>query len=238
MGRTARRTLLRPERRWRIPLGIGRGLRIRVDAAAPVHRYVGSAELELSRHVRRFVVKGAVCFDVGGYDGYYALVFARLSGARVWCFEADGRRAGRIGANLALNKHLGRRVCVLATFLCDRRGDEPRTDTLDDLIARGAVPTPQFMKIDVEGAEVSVLRGAADMLRHKKPDLIVETHSEQLDAECVTLLSAAGYACSFVTPRRLFRENRGAGHNRWIVATSRNSVGLIAEGTGVLFRAT
>jgi hypothetical protein len=41
---------------------------------------------------------------------------------------------------------------------------------------------PTFVKIDVEGAEVMVLRGASKLLRNVKPTLYVEVGSENFDA--------------------------------------------------------
>ena len=49
------------------------------------------------------------------------------------------------------------------------------------------------MKIDVEGAEHAVLRGATRLLTEKRPLLFLSTHSPQLHAECCRLLVGLGY---------------------------------------------
>lgn len=49
-----------------------------------------------------------------------------------------------------------------------------------------------MIKIDVEGAEAQVLRGAASLLRERRPTVFLATHGERQQAECLALL--AGWA--------------------------------------------
>lgn len=64
-----------------------------------------------------------------------------------------------------------------------------RTVTLDSLLTK--YPPPDIVKIDVEGAELSVLTGAASLLRDVRPVLLMElgTHHAEIGA----LLADAGY---------------------------------------------
>lgn len=60
-------------------------------------------------------------------------------------------------------------------------GDKRGTRTvpcrsLDSLLATN--PAPDFVKIDVEGAEVEVLLGAARLIAEVRPQIIVEVHAE------------------------------------------------------------
>lgn len=52
---------------------------------------------------------------------------------------------------------------------------------------------PDVIKIDVEGAELLVLRGASRTLTEYHPTLFVEIHGTQQHAECCTFLAAKGY---------------------------------------------
>jgi FkbM family methyltransferase len=67
---------------------------------------------------------------------------------------------------------------------------EVRTTTVDAEISSGA-PPPQFMKIDVEGHELAVLRGARRTLSEHRPFLIFETTSNH--EEVGDLLQQLGY---------------------------------------------
>jgi Methyltransferase FkbM domain len=61
---------------------------------------------------------------------------------------------------------------------------------------------PDLMKIDVEGAEISVLRGASQMLREKHPTLLVEVAEVNLrqfgftSDELIRELKGFGYSLS------------------------------------------
>jgi len=65
--------------------------------------------------------------------------------------------------------------------------------TTDALIREAAVPAPQLIKIDVEGAELLVLRGAVEMVRRSRPAVIVEAHSARLAFEVTQWLHTQGY---------------------------------------------
>jgi chemotaxis response regulator CheB len=70
---------------------------------------------------------------------------------------------------------------------------EVAVTSLDDFIARGAAPAPDVVKIDVEGAELATLHGAANMLAKKRPVFFIDAHSTQLKDQCTQLLKEQGY---------------------------------------------
>lgn len=67
---------------------------------------------------------------------------------------------------------------------------------LDTAVAEHGLPPPDVIKIDVEGAEGLLLRGAANLLRDHSPRLLVELHGAAVAREVVTLLDGLGYACA------------------------------------------
>jgi FkbM family methyltransferase len=64
---------------------------------------------------------------------------------------------------------------------------------IDDLIERNEVQLPNLIKIDVEGAEAEVLKGAMSTLQKTKPILIVELHNTANAVECMNLLLKLDY---------------------------------------------
>lgn len=65
--------------------------------------------------------------------------------------------------------------------------------TLDNFVQAGN-PPPHFVKVDVEGGEVSVLKGMEWVLQSQAPILLIEIHSEQNLWAVSELLSPFKYA--------------------------------------------
>lgn len=157
---------------------------------------------------------GDVFWDVGAHYGYVTLLAHRRVGpeGRVLAFEPSGRNrsylTGHVRANRAAN------VEVLALALADYEGEAKfgggtgsgtrrlgvgagttRVRTMDGLVGTQTCPKPTWIKIDVEGAEAAVLRGAAATMRGQPTLALVATHSNDLHAECLAILSDYGYDC-------------------------------------------
>jgi FkbM family methyltransferase len=94
-----------------------------------------------------------------------------------------------------LDKVTGGEPCVGRQNL----GLGPRTTKvlcrrLDTLLAEGALPPPHVIKIDVEGAEALLLRGAERLLREHSPKLLIELHGIREIRDVLALLDRMGYA--------------------------------------------
>lgn len=202
-----------------IPLGIAAGLRLEVDPLAPVHVYLGTAEVEIAGALRRLARPGVRCFDIGGHNAYYAMVLARLTGEPVVSFEFDPAGIARMARNLALNPDVARRVTVQQAYLADRDDEAAGAFTLDTLVREHGFALPGLLKIDVEGAEGAVLRGASRVLE-ARPSLVIETHGPDREAEVADVLLPLGYSLRVLTQRSRFKEHRAA-DNRWLVCEPR-----------------
>lgn len=65
---------------------------------------------------------------------------------------------------------------------------------LDDLI-----PSPvDFIKMDVEAAEVEALKGATSILEHDRPHLLIEIHGREKGEQVTAMLEGLGYSVSVV----------------------------------------
>ncbi len=142
---------------------------------------------------------GDVVLDVGAAFGSYALP-ALAMGARVMAFSPADFDTRLLRRNLELNPELSRRCLVLRDGLhqangwfdpdhnvysqmpardaCDHDSAQwLRVRALDSVLAeRPGVDRVDLVKLDVEGAELGVLRGAEKVLRRHRPRLLIELH--------------------------------------------------------------
>lgn len=199
-----------------LPAGLGRGLRMDIDFAHETRMFLGLYEIEISRHLRRMCTSGTRSFDVGAAEGFDSLVFAKLTGAAVASFEREEALMGRLRHTVGLNPTL---APLIAPVLATVGSGEMGSLALDEYAEHHFVP--DFMKIDVEGAEADVLRGATRILQDRGPALLVEVHSAQLEQECGSIMVRWGYRPLVVSQRRLWPDTRGIAHNRWLVADAR-----------------
>lgn len=195
----------------RIPVGIARSIVLPIDFAHSARQYFGLYEAELNSSFRRLVRPGDACFDVGGREGYSALLLHKLSaGGPVVSFEFDAAAVAEMKGTVVRN---GARITVVQAFIA--AADSATTLALDSAAERYFMP--DFIKLDIEGGEADALRGAAHILRVRRPSLIVETHGADVEAACLEILRGAGYRPKIINQRRLFRESRQLAHNRWLV---------------------
>lgn len=185
----------------RVKAGPGRGVVAFLNRRYDLQREFGLYESELCGVYRKHLRPGVVAVDVGAADGLTSLLYARL-GATVIAFEPDPTAASKFARNLQLNPLLAARITLVA-----------------DYYRPGSYPAPDFVKVDVDGAEGDVLR----VIPGHPYCVVVETHSEALESECQELLGARGYTVSVIRNARwrlLYPEYRPIGFNRWLIAVS------------------
>lgn len=171
------------------------------------------------------VQPGQTVLDVGAAFGSYALPALAL-GARVVCFSPADFDTELLELNLAQNPDLAKRCMIVRDGLYSRdgyfnpdhcifldkaavdaaTGPDPcaqwlRVRSLDSFLAeRPGISRVDWMKIDVEGAELEVLRGAEQCLRTDRPSILVENHEFQkrgIEVEVRDFLVGlgVGYVC-------------------------------------------
>jgi len=150
-------------------------------------------EHETSRFFLRVARPGDVFYDIGANVGYFSLLLARLVGeaGKVVAFEANPRNCAALVAaaarnavdvkveGVALADHDGTARFrdngdgdSNGALSLDQGGYEVRTVALDSFIAAGG-PVPKLMKIDVEGAELQVLRGGAGLFADPRLEFVI-----------------------------------------------------------------
>ena len=103
-------------------------------------------------------------------------------------------------------------------------GTSPGAIRLDTLASANA--ELGFIKIDVDGAELDVLRSAQCLLTEKRASYLVETHSRELEVGCRDLFVSQGYSVKIMDNawwRRFLPEQRPLPHNRWLTAEARST---------------
>lgn len=170
--------------------------------------WLGSYEKTNQVHWVRHLKPGMVVHDIGANVGFYTLLASVLVGpsGRVVAFEPLPRNLEFLHGHSGRNRRDNVRVIEAAvadapgeaTFedvahgsmakLSARGSIRVRLVALDELVERGEIPEPQMMKIDVEGAEVAVLKGAARLIARARPTLFLSTHGADVHAACLALL--------------------------------------------------
>jgi FkbM family methyltransferase len=172
----------------------------------------GSYEPEQTTSFVEHIRSGDVVLDVGAAAGYYTLLSSILVGSagQVITFEPDPKNAAflrrHVRANhltnvtihqAAVGEHSGfARFHVGSGTGTGRLANDGETDVcvirLDDFVKDMSRP-PTHMKIDVEGAEMQVLAGAAYVLQQVRPTVFLSTHGGNARRECRRILEGWDY---------------------------------------------
>jgi FkbM family methyltransferase len=70
------------------------------------------------------------------------------------------------------------------------------TVSLDGLLESGAIPLPDVIKIDVEGAESRVLEGASQLMSQRRTTLFIAIHGRDQFERCLAILARCGFTCT------------------------------------------
>jgi hypothetical protein len=80
----------------------------------------------------------------------------------------------------------------------ERKYIEVEADTLDNLLKSRGITTVNWIKIDVEGAEYEVLKGAREILSANKPiSILVEVHGKDTYGPTIELLRSNNFDIEF-----------------------------------------
>ena len=188
-------------RKWIVgaAAGEGKGLSVILNRAEP----------EQMRQARRLVSPDSICFDIGANVGLYTLLFARYA-RHVYAFEPWPRNVRFLSRLLEINRVPNATIVPwavsattefasfqagsnCATGKLSRQGKQPvAAISCDNFVATYNV-VPSLLKIDVEGAELAVLQGAANLLTQQRPDILLSTHGADIKDSCLTYLRQLGY---------------------------------------------
>lgn len=168
---------------------------------------------------------GEVVLDVGAAIGSYTIP-ALLSGARVIAVDPDKKATNKLARIAKFNGVSDYSICTAALWYdSDGYPTEMREAledsdfsylipsasakwlTLDQIVGMYKLERLDWLKMDVEGAELGVLRGGVDTLTRFHPRLIIEDHTEvypfvaAMDSRrlCRELMERLGYQVQEIT---------------------------------------
>lgn len=167
-------------------------------------------------YIRRSYPRGMTVVDAGAHIGNHSLFLARVCGCRVLAFEADAGNFDLLALNVLLNGPvtveafhvaLGAEPAFgvpmpaepgnsgMARIVPDPAAGTVRIMPLDMMLKTGPgeVEKIDLMKIDVEGMEADVLRGAGRILKAHHPALFVECKTDDDQATVLEVIAPYGY---------------------------------------------
>jgi FkbM family methyltransferase len=209
------------------------GLRWQLSTDCTMQRrllYHGAFDIHDVRALLAPLGPGSVFFDLGSYFGYYSLL-ATQRGATAYAFEALGENFALLDKHRTLNHATN--LHAYHNALSDTEGEaqfaRPDQDNrgrghlategdhgavervpmipLDTFVAREGIQRLDALKLDVEGAEIRVFRGARETLRRFHPLMLVELNPPCLarfgatEADLLAEIRTHGYS--------IFRIERG-----------------------------
>jgi len=185
----------------RVLTGVASGARLELDLTREKAYWLGYYEPVVQRFLRDHITLGDVFYDVGAHHGFFSVCAGRL-GAKVFAFEPAAANAQRLRRNAELNERLDIEVTEAAVW--DRDGGVELVHGASDsewrVVDGGTAPSitldafvrahsaPSVLKIDVEGSEARVLRGAEALLRETPPIVVCELHGHAARDEVCELL--------------------------------------------------
>ncbi len=186
-------------------------------------------------------LKNPIIWDIGANVGLHSLTLKKeVPSSRIYCFEPYHVNFTKFMKNQSLNPGLDLKIfnfglseSLEINKIYTTQTNSGRTSFMplehtsdssisilscsgDYLVENNILPFPNIIKIDVEGMELSVLKGCASVLANPKLKSIIFERPTNLspDDEVVSLLESYGFEINLLERSRLHEE------------TNRNYVGL------------
>lgn len=183
--------------------------------AGGISQMLGIYEIQVQEEIIGSLKPGQVFYDLGANNGFFSLLGSKQVGSsgRVYAFEPFSTNGEKI--RLLLEKNRLENVTLIPQAVSQGIGradlfigpdparpslwtqagnlsESVTTITLDAFIGQNR--WPDLIKVDVEGAEDLVLKGAPHLLRSQQaPRWILEIHSPEKERSVQGMLTPNGY---------------------------------------------
>ena len=196
------------------------------------------------------VKPGSSVVDVGANVGIFAIKAAREVGrdGSVLAIEPASNAFAKLNRNIALNRLDNIRAVRCAAgadageglLFIKRWGDGNSTfcetpehtirkenvpiQRLDEIVRVAGLKRCDFLKIDTEGAELEVLKGARSLLAESRPEVAIETHAFGSKAEdVIDFLKSFGYSAKYQSNTSFTHTDSGYVYGRSANLATRSS---------------
>ncbi len=176
--------------------------------------FLGNYEPVITEKFEQYINSGDIVYDIGAHVGYYSLIASKKVGndGYIYAFEPLPRNLSFLYRHCSFNDVKNIKVMEAAVSFQEgiRRFAESKDDTamghlsnegeievksivIDKLIEKKEIKPANVMKIDVEGMEYWVLKGAENLIKTHKPTIFLATHGTENYQRCQELLKELGY---------------------------------------------
>lgn len=185
----------------RKPIETTSGVRLNIDPVSHFGREIietGTYEPELTAVFKSVLRSGDVFVDIGANEGYFSILSSKIVGStgRVLAVEPQSRlqpvlkknfaenhstvelvpmalwdSVGQAALNLASDINTGS-TTLLASKGHFRNQELVRTTTLDALLSHHGISKVRLLKVDAEGAEFPILRGADALFAERRVEVL------------------------------------------------------------------
>jgi FkbM family methyltransferase len=185
-----------------------------------IQQYLDFAELQPGQNV----------LDLGAYSALTSIAFSKAvtNTGRVLALEPDPKNFMASQENIASNNRVNGldNITLIAAAISDRPGVlqlssegamgsslssivgkhrgtlvDVQCVTFDDLLATYGLQSVDFIKMDIEGAELATILGSGEFLTKHRPRLIIEPHYVQgmiTSTPIIKFLTDIGYNCQVI----------------------------------------
>lgn len=173
-----------------------------LDVYAAIRRKGGCWDPYVFETCRGLLAPGNAFYDLGASVGYMTIEMATVFRGAVKCvaFEPQPDLARCIAISAHLNG-VEDAVSVFEMMIGETEREETlmltshsihasvnalesggqplqrRMTSLDELVAEGAIPPPDVIKMDIEGGELQAIRGAQEVIRKHRPHIAFEINT-------------------------------------------------------------
>lgn len=164
--------------------------------------------------------KGEIFFDIGAHIGYFSAIAAMLNDGegKVYAFEPRPMNADFFRRHMKKNGFANVELFEAAvgeseedvmfdstkgsaTGHVTESGDlKVKQVSINRLVKEGRLPLPTFVKIDVEGGEIEVLKDLQNVILSARPKMVVATHNSECHEFVTGFLDKNGYRYEVLNP--------------------------------------